>query len=655
MSENIELWHLRDENAKLRGQLQKFSMHIKLLELDKKRLEEDRLKLMAEGQHCDSVIFSPVEGVDDPYLTCQVSSGEKDHGALLLADSESGNQQTVAELNTAELKLTPSNRDKSNESKIRPSPSTDSLNNHYSHTKFGEPGPLQHPVELKVKSKCAPSMRSLPRMPPPSVPRIEVLREDSEDEVDELESEIHAGTQKSKRKNSRTNIQKGNAANHLTSALSRHFLSIQEQKVDVHERAVNPVSVTESAMADSDTSKPLHEILTLSALRERFSSMKHNSHDAQPESSEHTGHTVQGLNAENASATKLHETEHPEPMMVWKAEPTTITMPKVEPVVPLETSRYANSLPSSPPENSFRNPAMAALSCGPSVVDTAASEACSSKSKMNLAMPTPGTGDSIEKSRFCAKLVNKSLKPQINYLPLVSDTNYARLNHLKNPLFPISAPVALTKHTTTRKFLISTFRCSARGQTLRPHENFSVLLNCPFFVCLKLDEQPYAPQVCGAHGLLFDLGEDKEFQPESKRFKVIVRLVTNQWLYTGDYVLEKVFNIVHISGRNSYPKLCDIRRGLEQRNEEANVWVLKCVDYDEAFQWMLALGAGAKPDDVLVNSVPTSNEPSIPNLRPAAPKRLHLKRKPVKDRNERDTSLRSQKRRLSAPQDTIES
>ncbi|KAH8115782.1 hypothetical protein DFH11DRAFT_1507167 [Phellopilus nigrolimitatus] len=218
-----------------------------------------------------------------------------------------------------------------------------------------------------------------------------------------------------------------------------------------------------------------------------------------------------------------------------------------------------------------------------------------------------------------------------------------------DPVYPVPAAAELTGHTTTREFLSKAFGGNKNAFVQRLNPSHKAKHGYSHFLCPNLNTNPHAPQVPGAHGLIFRSENDygvlaKDSKRNRKPHKVISGLGPNMWLYTGDYELQEsgfltpeqwgalpkkarekwAMSIVKakagpraqarasIALRLQYKcepstsqvkkmikrkgdawdnvKLEDVEGALQRGEERIDVLVMKCVGYDVAFQQKLING-----------------------------------------------------------------
>ncbi|KAH8115781.1 hypothetical protein DFH11DRAFT_1304899 [Phellopilus nigrolimitatus] len=301
------------------------------------------------------------------------------------------------------------------------------------------------------------------------------------------------------------------------------------------------------------------------------------------------------------------------------------------------------------------------------------------RTKQTARKSTGGTPPKIKKLKqnvelhkrnpFFSKLENPAIRITVKSeaIRLPEDTVYARLCHLGDPVYRVTAPEALTRRTTTREFLSSTFGGNKYAFVQRLNPTHKAKHGYSHFLCPNLNTDPHAPQVPGAHGLLFRSEEDDDLLMEDgernqKPHKVIAGLGPNLWLYTGDYELQEseslapeqwgalpqkardkwamsivkakagpraqtrasialrlqnkcepstsqIKNMVKTKGgawNNIKPE--DVKGAFQRGEERINVLVMKCVGYDEAFQQKLIDGPKARLDYVDSSKTPDLDE-----------------------------------------------
>lgn len=132
---------------------------------------------------------------------------------------------------------------------------------------------------------------------------------------------------------------------------------------------------------------------------------------------------------------------------------------------------------------------------------------------------------------------------------LSDDSIYNRLRMLGSPRFalPDRIPSALLSATTTRKELTAQFGGSSYTLLQKIAPERTAVHGYKRFLCPMLEMNPHAPQVPGAHGLMFRSGDDDDvFGGEggggkvgSRKEIVLVGIGGGKWLYMGEYELQK--------------------------------------------------------------------------------------------------------------------
>ena len=99
-----------------------------------------------------------------------------------------------------------------------------------------------------------------------------------------------------------------------------------------------------------------------------------------------------------------------------------------------------------------------------------------------------------------------------NAIRLSDDTIYSRLRVLGSPRFtiPDNLDARLLSATTTRKELATNFGGSPFTLLQRISADRTARHGYKQFLCPMLEMNPHAPQVPGAHGLMFRSGDDDD-------------------------------------------------------------------------------------------------------------------------------------------------
>ncbi|KAF5371998.1 hypothetical protein D9615_008133 [Tricholomella constricta] len=165
--------------------------------------------------------------------------------------------------------------------------------------------------------------------------------------------------------------------------------------------------------------------------------------------------------------------------------------------------------------------------------------------------------EKLESEKAMKHLKNPKVK-KIQGTALNADTVRARLSSIGFDLVPIPLERAITDATFSRRFLSDHYGGNLRSTFPTISSKYFETHGLDDFMYMNLKHSPHAPQVPGAPGLWYTVGQYPYLiraDPRPKRMRVFAMLVSGIWQYQGQYALTPADSLTRQEWAAQDPKL----------------------------------------------------------------------------------------------------